>query len=934
MEINEINNPQNISLKKKKTIRIDDRDSFIAANRMFIISEHENQSIKIENINTNLFSVIKFDSSFLIVKFHPKLENIFLLAEENIIKIYEISKDKCQCEERVNVSGHSKPITTAVFSSTDDKIFATFSMDKTLKVWNLENPFCICNILLNNLISEIQIYKNYIFYYDKVGNSIIQYDYEIFGIKNKFNYNTKKYAIFNEKELCLFYPNSLSIIENNIEIWNYKLADRYYKSFYDEDLKIIYIFYGNSFDIINLVDMKPILTGKINGEPDILYFTALDEVNICANFILLFRNRLDYYSFFYKDGYKSKINKESNKCPLYKTNIWVNAVPTISNIENLRWTTNCEENVFFKKYLNNPEIIKELGNNYDKSLDEKKIEVENEIKFNKTLKLDYMKILKLIIKDNTNKNLIIKYLKYLEANNNKLKEKYNDNIETFHEEYENYKIMFDNKELKENDFEEKKSSQKQIFMNLLERIKSLEIKDDENDIINNDVNSNNNDKEINTFRNKIEEIIKHLQLFNQPISISNKELYWQRNCHILYFALKDILKNKKKLKLMKEAINIILGKKIFDKEYITSDNVLLSNIMILIVIPQPKKILEFNLNLIETKDPSYNYENELNDPIFAKLDKKDKKSYYITYEDKDYFLNEPSTKCVKNFLLGIKEDIYLEDFEEKTYNGLKEFFNEIIGFDKMISFLSKVFTSKVIREAFNYLYPQNFKFPFKNEKDAFDFLRKYYHFIPLKIFGTAGITEKFSLDIYYILKRRNISISKILPNEMTKLSKKIMYSGAVVKTSCHEINHDFYNIFVMHSNGKIPLQTSRKKYIAERESGRNMEVILFNRKIYKLSLIECLYLLNEKNYCKSLQDFRKGFNDLNYEDLIFDDNSSFKEFNQIFKIKNFMEIAKNTDITCEENNESNVWKDTYIDDIEDVNDILGFIRDPLKFCNY
>ena len=40
------------------------------------------------------------------------------------------------------------------------------------------------------------------------------------------------------------------------------------------------------------------------------------------------------------------------------------------------------------------------------------------------------------------------------------------------------------------------------------------------------------------------------------------------------------------------------------------DNVLLSNIMILIVIPQPKKILEFNLNLIETKDPSYNYENE------------------------------------------------------------------------------------------------------------------------------------------------------------------------------------------------------------------------------------------------------------------------------------------------------------------------------------
>jgi len=733
MEINEINNPQNISLEKIKTIRVGNRYSIIAANRTYIITEHENQSLKIENINTNLFSIIKFDFSLPTVKFHPKFENIFLLAEENIIKIYEIIKDKCQCEERVNVSGHSKPIITAVFSSTDDKIFATFSLDKTLKVWNLENPFCICNILLNNLITEIQIYKNYIFYYDKAENSIIQYDYEIFRIKNKFKYNTKDYAIFNEKELCLFYENSLSIIENNIEIKNYKLADIYYKSFYDEDLKILYIFYENGFDIINKVDMKPILTGKINGEPDILYFNALNEVNICVNFILLFKKRLDYYSLFYKDGYKLKINTESNKISLYKKNIWVNVVPTISNIENLKWTANCEENVSFKKYLNNPEIIKELGNNYDKSLDEKKIDVENEIKYNKTLKLDYMKLLKLIIKDNTNKNLIIKYLKYLEANNNELREKYNDNIENFNKEYENYKIIFDNKELKENGLEEKTYSQKQIFMNLLERIKILEINDDENDINNNEVNNND---VIKTFRDEIEEIIKHLQLFNQPILISNKELYWQRNCHILYFALKDILKNKNKLKLMKEAINIILEKKIFDKEYITCDNVLLSNIMILIVIPQPKKILEFNLNLIETKDPSYNYKNELNDPIFTKLDKKDKKSYYLTYNNKDYFLNEPSTKCVKNFILGIKKEIYLEEFEEKTYNGLKDFFNEIIDFDKMISFLSKIFTSKVIRKAFNYLYPPYFK-------------------------GTAGITEKFSLDILYFKKKKFLYFQNI-----------------------------------------------------------------------------------------------------------------------------------------------------------------------------
>ena len=107
-----------------------------------------------------------------------------------------------------------------------------------------------------------------------------------------------------------------------------------------------------------------------------------------------------------------------------------------------------------------------------------------------------------------------------------------------------------------------------------------------------------------------------------------------------------------------------------------------------------------------------------------------------------------------------------------------------------------------------------------------------------------------------------------------------------------------------------------------------MEILLFNRKIYNLSLIECLYLLNEKNYIISLPEFRKGFNDLNIKDLIFDDKSLFKEFKDIFKIKDFQDIARNIDITCDESEDSNFWKDTYIGDIEDVNDILGFIRDP------
>ena len=276
-------------------------------------------------------------------------------------------------------------------------------------------------------------------------------------------------------------------------------------------------------------------------------------------------------------------------------------------------------------------------------------------------------------------------------------------------------------------------------------------------------------------------------------------------------------------------------------------------------------------------------------------------------------------------MLNINREIELDEFEKGTYQRMKDYFNEIICFDKMKIFLSKIFTSNVFKEAFDYLYPKHYKFPFKDQNDAYDFLKKYFHFIPLKIQKIAGITEKFSLEIYYVLKKRKIDISQNLPENLKNITEKILYRGSVVKTGSHEINHDFYNIFLMHSNGMIPLETPRKKYVKERESGRNMEMILFDRKIYQLSLIECLYLLNENNYKKSLSDFRNGFNELNLKDLQFNEDNIFYELNEIFKVKDFLDFGKKTNVRCDEN-ESNFWDDTYIDDIEDINDILGFIR--------
>ena len=90
-----------------------------------------------------------------------------------------------------------------------------------------------------------------------------------------------------------------------------------------------------------------------------------------------------------------------------------------------------------------------------------------------------------------------------------------------------------------------------------------------------------------------------------------------------------------------------------------------------------------------------------------------------------------------------------------------------------------------------------------------------------------------------------------------------------------------------------------------------------------------MYLLNEKNYEKDLNDFKEGFNKCYLTEPKIE-GELFQEFNDILKMDNFYELAKNITIRCNEDSDTNIFTDTYIDDSENVNDVLGFIREPLK----
>ena len=197
MGISLLNFFQENPLKKMRTIIVDNIDKVIAVNKNYIISKTRGQLLKIECFETKIFDTIKYNTYWFKIKFHPQFENTFLLVDDDIAKLYKIVPDTCKCEEIVVIQAHKKGIYLAEFSKTDENIFATYSIDNTIKIWNIEYPFCICNIPLNHVIDKIQIYNNFIFYYDIYEGSIIKHDYKTFEIIEKYESDTKKYNTLN-----------------------------------------------------------------------------------------------------------------------------------------------------------------------------------------------------------------------------------------------------------------------------------------------------------------------------------------------------------------------------------------------------------------------------------------------------------------------------------------------------------------------------------------------------------------------------------------------------------------------------------------------------------------------------------------------------------------------------------------------------------------
>ena len=185
----------------------------------------------------------------------------------------------------------------------------------------------------------------------------------------------------------------------------------------------------------------------------------MDNKDIFANFII-FSNNIEYYCLGKNLNFAQN---QINKPIVPEKNFWDKTIPSISGIENLEWKANIYGAFTYKKYLDNKNLESDIKSNYKKKLIDKKREVKDELELNKNVDFDYIKLLKIIIKDNTNKDLVRLYLQILKKDKEgKIRIDF-DGKESFDDEYEKYKNMFTIDELKLYGFKVKKNLKKIAF---------------------------------------------------------------------------------------------------------------------------------------------------------------------------------------------------------------------------------------------------------------------------------------------------------------------------------------------------------------------------------------------------------------------------------------------------------------------------------------
>ena len=459
------------------------------------------------------------------------------------------------------------------------------------------------------------------------------------------------------------------------------------------------------------------------------------------------------------------------------------------------------------------------------------------------IKKEYLAINELLLLNNTNKNFIKLYLNFIKENDTFIK-KYN--LIPYEKELLKYQKLFSIKEMDEIEKNFKKFSEKE---NLVLYLRYL---------------ANSTDyKEICAHAN---ESIKSLFYFNYPIEFNNQELYYYKFYILLIIEI--YMTNKKEneencKKYIKNRISI--AKLIIEKDILNNRRIIDSedkmNILMILVL----------LDSLDDNNESINFNRLLQDKgvTFLELESFVKNNnigrlYSFANENKifiddlfgegDILSTSLNTICLKN-LLNRTINIHLSPY---IYNNLDSLlmYNDLSKYIKDIkNFLIRIVNSNVYNEAIKILFKDKSKYLIdKNITDIEYFINNRIKFYPFQILNISGLTDKFSC--YSFIP----TISYSTTEKVIKIPSQI---SVAIENSLHEINHINQNLIYFKGNNLSLFNTpTRVGFKSGKEGGENLEEILFGKKIEYIGILESIYILNEKNYAQTLEQFKNNFSNL------------------------------------------------------------------------
>jgi len=509
---------------------------------------------------------------------------------------------------------------------------------------------------------------------------------------------------------------------------------------------------------------------------------------------------------------------------------------------------------------------------------------------------EYIKIIELLLYNETNKNIVSLYLEFIIDNEVTIK---TEGLKTFSEVINKYKLIFTIEEMKEKEnrintksittkrekkqfIEVKTKSEKRKFIEFLETLKA--------------VNELNYDDIYNIAEKE------KIQYFNFPILFSNQELFYYKLYLLIIMEIKTIGSNielsneiKKEYILERSKVaNLVLKEKVLENEFIINSEVKMNMLIILILydkLDDNDESINFN-RLLQTKNVDYTtLSNYINNNKIGKLYPTEKKNEFLLKKYRnDLITIDINEICLKN----LSKDLRIKKiFNEYIYNTFDSIYkkNDIIPYiEKIRQFLKFVVNSRVYKEAITQLFPQDYDYLLNltNIETCIDSRLQIY---PYEDLGNSGLTDKFSCYSYIpIIFTGSLDSPELI---IFELPLKI---GSVIENSIHEINHLNQDILFLRGCDE-KFFFSPKRHNLKGDGGQHLEELLFKKKIETISIVECFYILNEYNYSQNLNDFKTNFINLMDEKIPFSEKKRYITNNNSEAIfKDFFALINN----CEE----------------------------------